>query len=164
VKQAIVRNASCIGEKWVMARIALGITLAILGTLAAVLLHDRQAAAPAPAAAGQQEMIGRLDRLERAIIQLGASAKPEQPTGPAPEVITPPLPRPQDDARESAIRTGNEIVESAVGAARWTFDDAAALAAATALPDGGARDGLFVRVSAAIDADQVRVGRATLRF
>jgi hypothetical protein len=147
-----------------MARIAVGITLAFLGTLAAILLHERQMPAPTPVVAGQQEMIERLDRLERAIIQLGAHAKPEPPAGRAPEVITPPLPRPQDDARQSAIRAGNEIVDRAIGAASWTFDDAAELASATATLDGGARAELFARVSAAINADQLKVDVAALRF
>lgn len=147
-----------------MARIAVGITFAFLGTLAAILLYERQAPAPPPAVAGQQEMIDRLDRLERAIIQLGAQAKPEVTTAPPVEVITPPLPRPQDDARQSAIRAGNEVVDRAVGAARWTFDDAAELAAATASLDGGARADLFARVSAAINADQLKVDVTALRF
>jgi hypothetical protein len=147
-----------------MARIAVGITFAFLAMLAAVLLYERRAPEAPPLAGGQQEMIERLDRLERAIIQLGAQAKPEVATGPAIEVITPPLPRPQDDARESAIRTGNEVVDRAVGAARWTFDDAAELAAATASLDGGARAELFARVSAAINADQLKVEVNALRF
>jgi hypothetical protein len=147
-----------------MARIAVGITFAFLGTLAAILLSQRQTPAPPPVAGAEREMIERLDRLERAIIQLGAQAKPEAATGPAPEVITPPLPRPQDDARQSAIRTGNEIVDRAIGAASWTFDDAAELAAATASLDGGARAELFARVSAAINADQVKVDVSELRF
>jgi hypothetical protein len=147
-----------------MARIAVGITFAFLAMLAAVLLYERRVPEGPPVAAGQQEMIERLDRLERAIIQLGAQAQPEVATGPAVEVITPPLPRPQDDARESAIRTGNEIVDRAIGAARWTSDDAAELAAATASLDGGARAELFARVSAAINADQVAVDVFALRF
>ena len=147
-----------------MARIAASITFAFLGTLAAILIYERQAPAPTPVVAGQQEMIERLDRLERAIIQLGARAKPELPTARALEVITPPLPRPQDDARQSAIRAGNEIVDRAIGATRWTFDDAAELAAATVSLDGGARADLFARVSAAINADQLRVEAGALRF
>jgi hypothetical protein len=147
-----------------MARIAVGITFAFLGTLAAILLYQRRTPAPTPVVAGQQEVIERLDRLERAIIQLGARAKPEPATGPAAEVITPPLPRPQDDARQSAIRTGNEIVDRAIGAASWTSDDAAELAAATASLDGGARAELFARVSAAINADRLQVDAAALRF
>jgi hypothetical protein len=145
-----------------MARIAVGITFAFLGTLAAILLYRRPAPAPTPVVAGQQEAIERLDRLEPAIIQLGARAKPELPTGRAPEVITPPLPRPQDDARQSAIRTGNEIVDGAIGAASWTSDDAAELAAASL--DGGARAEHFARVPAAINADRSQVDVATLRF
>lgn len=147
-----------------MARIAVGIALAFLGTLAAVLLHDRPSQPPPAVAAGQQEMIQRLDRLERAIIQLGAQAQPEPTSGPAVEVLSPPLPTPQDDARESAIRTGNEIVDRAVGAARWTADDAAELAAATALLEGTARAELLARVSAAINADRLEVDVAALRF
>jgi hypothetical protein len=147
-----------------MARIAVSITLAFLGTLAAVLLYERQSETSAPVVAGQQEMIERLDRLERAIIQLGAQAQPEPSTGPAVEVLTPPLPRPQDDARQSAIRTGNEIVDGAVGAARWTFDDANELAAVTASLDGGARAELLARVSAAINADQLKIDAAALSF
>src|SRR5687767_6630389 len=81
---------------------AVAITLALLGTLAAILLHEREA----------PDVIEPLDRMERAIIQLGAQAQPEPATGPAVEVITPPLPRPQDDARESAIRGGDGIVDS----------------------------------------------------
>jgi hypothetical protein len=147
-----------------MARIAVSITLAFLGTLAAVLLYERQSQASTPVVAGQQEMIERLDRLERAIIQLGAQAQPEPRTGRAPEVLTPPLPTPQDDARQSAIRTGNEIVDRAVGATRWTFDDAAELAAATASLDGSARADLLARVSAAINADQLKVDATALSF
>jgi hypothetical protein len=147
-----------------MARIAVGITLAFLGTLAAVLLHERQWQPPPAVAAGQQEMIERLDRLERAIIQLGAQAEPEPATGPAVEVLTPPLPTPQDEARASAIRTGNEIVDRAVGAARWTAGDAVELAAATVSLEGNARAELLARVSAAINADQLTVEAAALRF
>ncbi len=146
-----------------MARIAVSITLAFLGTLAAVLLYERQAPAPVPVA-GQQEMFERLDRLERAIIQIGARAQPEPVTGPAIEILTPPLPTPQDDARQSAIRTGNEIVDRAVGAARWTIEDATGLAAATVSLDGMTRAELFARVSAAINADQLQVDAAALRF
>ena len=146
--------------------IAAGVTFAFLGTLTAILPYEHRtpATAPTPVVAGQQEMTERLDRLERAIIQLGARAKPEPPTGPAAEVITPPLPRPQDDARQSAIRSGHEIVERAIGATRWTFDGAAELAAATESLDGGARAGLFARVSAAINADPLKVEAAALRF
>jgi hypothetical protein len=147
-----------------MARIAVGISLAFLGALAAVLLYEHHAAAPAPIVAGQQEVIDRLDRLERAIIQLGAQAQPEPATGPAVEVLTPPLPTPQNDARQSSIRTGNEVVDRAVGAARWTVDDAAELAAVTASLDGLTRADLFARVSAAINAGQLQVDAATRSF
>ncbi|MBC8027523.1 MAG: hypothetical protein H7Y89_16140 [Steroidobacteraceae bacterium] len=147
-----------------MARIAVSITLAFLGTLAAVLLHERnQMPAPVPVA-GQQEMFDRLDRLERAIIQIGARAQPEPATGPAVEILTPPLPTPQDDARQSAIRTSNEIVDRAMGAARWTIEDASDLAAATVSLDGMSRAELFARVSAAINADQLQVDATALRF
>jgi hypothetical protein len=147
-----------------MARIAVSISLAFLGTLAAVLLYERQAPAPAPIVAGQQEMIDRLDRLERAIIQLGARAQPEPATGPAVEVLTPPLPTPQNDARQSSIRTGNEVVDRAVGAARWTVDDATELAAVTASLDGITRAELFARVSAAINAGQLQVDASSRSF
>jgi hypothetical protein len=146
-----------------MARIAVSITFAFLGTLAAVLLYDREAPATPPVA-NQQEMFERLDRLERAIIQLGAQAQPEPATGPAVEILTPPLPTPQNDARQSAIRTGNEIVDRAVGAAHWTVEDAAELAAASISLDGVSRNELFARVSAAINADQLQVDAAALRF
>jgi hypothetical protein len=146
-----------------MARIAVSISLAFLGTLAAVLLYERQAPAPMPVA-GQTQMIERLDRLERAIIQLGARAQPEPASAPAAEILTPPLPTPQDEARQSAIRTGNEIVDRAVGAARWTIDDATDLAAATVALDGTTRAELLARVSAAINADQVQVDPAALQF
>jgi hypothetical protein len=153
-----VKNVSTIA-------IAAGVTFAFLGTLTAILTYEHRtpATAPTPVVAGQQEMTERLDRLERAIIQLGARAKPEPPTGPAAEVITPPLPRPQDDARESAIRSGHEIVDRAIGATRWTIDGAAELAATGSL-DGGARAGLFARMSAAINADPLKGDAAALRF
>lgn len=148
-----------------MARIAVGITIAFLGTLAAILLHERQTAAPAGAGAvADRDLAIRLDRLERAIIQLGARSPPEPAAAPAAEVLTPPLPTPQDEARESAIRTGNGIVDRAVGATRWTLDDATELAAATVSLDGAARAALFARVSAAINADQLHVEPGALRF
>ena len=146
-----------------MARIAVSIAFAFLGTLAAVLLYERQTA-PEPVAGGQQDMVERLDRLERAIIQLGAQSQPEPATGPAVEVLTPPLPTPQDDARQSAIRAGNGIVDRAVGAARWTVDDATELAATSVSLDGQARADLFARVSAAINAGELQVDARALGF
>jgi type IV secretory pathway VirB10-like protein len=147
-----------------MARIAVGFSLAFLGTLAAILLYQRQPDAPAPAAAADPQVIERLDRLENAIIQLGARSKPDDPAAPVLEGQTPPLPTPQDEARQSAIRAGNEVVDAAVGAARWSLDDAAALQAATRSLGGADRAAVYARVSAAINADQLSVDPAALRF
>jgi hypothetical protein len=139
-----------------MTRIALGFSLAVLGTFAVILRHDLPAAPPASTSA-------------LAIIQIGAQARPDDPAGPVIDSATPPLPTPHDDARQSAIRPGiDTALDPAVGEARQVSDPATDPAtvrgAATRPLDGSDRVAVSARWLAAIHPDPRSSEPTTLRF
>jgi len=64
----------------------------------------------------------------------------------------------QRAAHEEALRAGNAIVDRAIAAGLWNPTDFATLGAATKDLSGEERAQIMARLSAAINADQVRFG------
>jgi len=141
------------------------VVIACLGVMTAVLLYLRIAErVPTASNLAEAEIIARLDRLEKSIVQLATTrAGTPSATDTATLAVTAASGHADLDgervtaARASAIRDGNDIVDRALGVGQWTGDDVRALAESTGTLDGEAAAAIHARVAAAINSDRLKV-------
>jgi len=152
-----------------MNRIAI-VVIACLGVMTTFLLYLRVAErVPTASNSGEAEIVARLDRLEKSIAQLAATRAGGPPATDSTALAAPAASgRAVDDkrvmeARDTAIRDGNDIVDRALGVGQWTADDMRALAESTETLDGEAAAAIHARVAAAINSDRLKVDPSALR-
>ena len=144
---------------------AAGATIFLAGFAAAHFWLPPPAAAPA-VPASLTALTQRLDALQRSVDALavaraaatGPAIKPAALIEPAADRDVP------DEARTEALSAGNAVVDRALQAARWTSEDVARLAAATASLSGEERAGIQARVSAAINQNRLEVEANAVTF
>jgi hypothetical protein len=150
---------------------ARGAILVLAGVAAAHFLFPQQTAASGDAAQLTQ-LSQRLDALQRSLDALAATRILQTSAATTGQVVQPPAAptKPETsidtagDARAEALRAGNAIVDRALQSARWTIDDVASLATATASLSGADRSEIRSRLSAAINQDKLQVEPRAMAF
>jgi hypothetical protein len=148
-----------------MSRAAATVAVSVVGTLAAVLFYESLQPPAVVSAANTQELLQRMERLERAVnmlaeVRLGAATSAQRAAA-ARQVATPaPDNSPKDVARQdAAMRAGTAVIEQVVNTGRLTQEDSLALAVATTGLDGRQRAEVYARLSQAINEGRVRPDR-----
>jgi hypothetical protein len=154
-----------------MNKTAVTIICSVAGTLAAVLSYQHFQPPVATAQSQSDEVLRRLDRLEKTITVFADMRAAPQPAAPQPMVAAkPPEPLKPEEAkklavqREEGIRAGTAVVDQVVSNGRLTQEDGIALAIATAKLDGPDAAKVYAKLSLAINQGRVRPEKDAFSF
>jgi hypothetical protein len=153
-----------------MSRAAVTVALSVVGTLAAVLLFAHLQPTTVATPVQSQELVQRLERLERAVnllaeVRLGAEASAQRLAGATPAQAPAPPPSPEYlEKRDAAIRAGSTVIEQVVNTGRLTQQSSLELAVATTGLSGPDRAEVYAKLSQAINEGRVRLDRDVVAF
>jgi hypothetical protein len=154
-----------------MNKTAVTIICSVAGTLAAVLSYQHFQPPAVAAQAQPDEVLKRMDRLEKAITVFADMRAVPQPAAQQavvaakpPEALTPEEVKKLAAQREQGIRAGTAVVDQVVSTGRLTQEDGIALAIATAKLDGPDAAKVYAKLSMAINEGRVRPEKDAFSF